>query len=426
MIILYNILISVLFILISPYIFLKLLIPETRSEWIERLGFWKYQPDSTPGKNIWIHCASVGETKLAGLLIQKLNASYSGKLKFFLSVITPAGKKFASEQKLPVEKLFYLPFDLPFLIKKTVKSIKPDLLILVETELWPNLIHSCSKSAKLKILIVNSRISDKSINSYLLFKWFFKHVLNKVELFLVREHIDRKRLLSLGVPENKIHITGNMKYDLTGNTLFSAQEISKIKSELFLPPAVKLFTAGSIRAGEEKFVLSGYLKLKSIIPDLKLIFAPRHMNRINFIKDLLNTNRLKFACKSQLSEFSGDYDVCILDTFGELLKIYAISCVCFVGGTLIPVGGQNMLEPVMVNKLPLFGQYTGSFKEPAELLKSAGIGIEIKSIDELVEKSVYLITNPEFIKEKIPVCSKIIEQMKGATDRNISIITRYL
>lgn len=426
MYIIYNLLLTLVVIACLPYIGIKLLFSSRKKEWKQRLG----QVDIKPaGRYIWVHCASVGEVNLAEIFINKLKENFREN-RIILSVITPAGYKVASAKNLPVEQVFFLPVDLPFIAGKVTRKIKPEMLILVETELWPNLIKH-AKAVDARIALVNGRISNKSYGKYLFLRPFFKKALSLIDLFLAREEIDRTRIINLGAEAGRVFVTGNMKYDQVpdrGNTLYDESSLrEKTRSEFGFEPDDKIFTAGSVRENEEEPVISAFETARTVLSGenikLKLLIAPRHINRASVMEKILKEKNISYRKRTDTGTASSS-ECFILDTHGELGKAYSIADTVFVGGSLVDKGGQNIIEPALMSKLIMFGPHMENFSEPSRILKEAGCAIEVRDRDELSRNIVFYTKNERTAMEKGAVAKKAVISMRGVTDRNIGYLKK--
>ncbi|MFN3967084.1 MAG: 3-deoxy-D-manno-octulosonic acid transferase [Endomicrobiia bacterium] len=406
--IIYNLILIFLFFLFLPFFIIKRFFSSSliRKEWLQRFGcIESFQRNN---KFIWIHCSSVGELNLSREFIKKLKNSLSG-YKLVLSLMTPTGYSLAQRLNLPVEKIFYIPLDFWLFVRRALKRIYPEMLILVETEIWPNLI-SWAKRLGVKIVIVNGRISNKSFKFYKIFGFLFRNVFEKIDLFLMREKTDLERAIKLGASRDKVFYTGNMKFD------FVLQNSLPVvtKRDFGFSEKDKIFVAGSIREGEEDLIIEAYSELRKKFSELKLIIAPRHLNRVNVIKKLLENRNMS----------SEDYF--IIDTFGVLTNAYSIGDVIFVGGSLFPYGGQNIIEPASFGKPVVFGPYIENFREPAEILKKYGGGIQVRNVKELIERADAILSDCEFSKKLGQNARNAVLSMSGATDRNIEFLKTIL
>jgi len=422
MFLIYDILITGITLFFLPYILIKIIYKQNKEIWLERLGY--IDLPLTGNKYIWIHCASVGEINIVRIFISELVKLFP-EYKIVLSVITPTGKKVANESNLPVEKIFYFPFDISFIINRIVKRLDPVLLILVETELWPNLIRYTNKNYT-KIMVINGRISSKSYSKYKFFKFFIKKILKNIDLFLMREENDRTRIINLGAEKTKVFVTGNMKYDI----IKEIQELSITKSDFGFNPNDKIFVAGSIREGEEEKIVNAYEKARKELfgynLNLKMIIAPRHLNRTGIIEKLIQSKDIKYTLKTKLKSTNSNFDCIILDTYGELINAYSIADIIFVGGSLVRTGGQNIIEPAMLSKLVMFGPHMESFSEPANLLKATDSAVIVNSSDELSKNIVFYIKNEQLANMKGKKAKSVVMSMRGVTEKNMYHIKNLL
>lgn len=387
---------------------------EFKNRWLrEKFGFFKKSfPLSLKGNNkikIWIHAVSVGEVIAVSGLVKRLAENN----EIILSTITDTGQKVALHKfkNYPV-KVIYLPFDTPCAIRRALKFFKPSLLILTETELWPNLIFLSSK--KIPIALVNGRLSEKSFRGYRKLKFFMKPLLNKIKIMCVQEDIYRERFVRLGMEEKKIRITGNMKFDI------DLREIP-FSWESQIPKPVIL--AGSTHEPEEAIILNAFLNLGI---DATLIIAPRHPERFSeveaFIKSKISeSNRdIHFSKLSMLSSnINIDSKICIIlvDQMGILGSIYKVCDLAIIGGSFIPHGGQNPLEPAYWKKPIICGPHMHNFPFIEEFIKEKACimvtpqGL-LTSLKELLE-------NPEVMLSIGQKAFKIFSKKSGATKKTL-------
>jgi 3-deoxy-D-manno-octulosonic-acid transferase len=336
-----------------------------------------------------------------------------------MSTITATGADIA--RKLPrIMGVIYLPIDISFIIRRILRIIKPQMLIIAETELWPNLLLEAKKMG-IKIVIVNGRISEKSIHRYCRFKSLFKEPLDKINVFCMQTEMDAKRINSLGIPWNKIKVTGSAKFDLHA-VIPHPKVIKQFRQSLNLIDVKDIIVAGSIREKEEEIVISAYQYVLSHMPNTTLIIVPRHLRRIEYIKNILRKKKISYSLRTKTPQ----PPVIILDTIGELILAYAISTIAIVGGTFTPVGGHNILEPAALGKLVLFGPYISNYQEPAKLLIACGGGIQVYSSNELAEKIISLLENPVDITKKGMSAKELVEANQGASIKNANIIKELL
>ncbi|MDD4909772.1 MAG: 3-deoxy-D-manno-octulosonic acid transferase [Candidatus Omnitrophica bacterium] len=382
----------------------------------QRMGFLRLK--QAPGAGlIWLHAVSVGEVMAIKAFVRDTGREFS-RNKIVISTVTTTGNKLAVKLFGNNAQIFYLPFDLSFIIKRVIRRIKPCLFIAVETELWPNLL-SYLKQSGVPTAIVNGRISDRSFKGYYRMKFLFKPILNKVSLFCVRSDQDARRLVQLGVDDKKVKITGNMKFDL---------EISAHSLDIGLKSDEKLFVCGSTHPREEEILLGVYRQARRQFPDLRLLVAPRHIERCGEIEglarkmgfDALRISRIKAGCPA------GRNCVFLLDIIGELPSLYNMADVVFIGGSLIEHGGHNIIEPAFFGKPIVFGRHMSNFRDIAEMFLKDEAAIQVK--DEAgLGNALKDILGREDVRQKLGNNARsVVEKNRGAVARTIEEIGRIL
>ena len=325
---------------------------------------------------IWLHCSSVGEINLSDALIKKLLAEREEDI--LISIFTDTGyetaqNKYSKEERI---KIIYFPLDCKNEIRKILKRIDLKLLILIETEIWPNLI-SCAKK-KGKVILVNGRISDKSFGRYMKLKRILKNVLGKIDHFYMQTPLDEERIETIGADSEKVSVAGNLKFDIELQN-YSEEEKNELK-EIIKADGRKIFVAGSTRTGEDEVILDAFGHLK----DYMLILVPRHLDRIEKIEDLLIKRKIKFSKYSDCLEGKSEKsEVIIVDKMGVLRKFYSVCDTAFVGGTLVNIGGHSLLEPLFYRKTPIFGKYLQNVKDIADEILKRGIGLKVDSSEDI-------------------------------------------
>ena len=325
---------------------------------------------------IWLHCSSVGEINLSDALIKKLLAEREEDI--LISIFTDTGyetaqNKYSKEERI---KIIYFPLDCKNEIRKILKRIDLKLLILIETEIWPNLI-SCAKK-KGKVILVNGRISDKSFGRYMKLKRILKNVLGKIDHFYMQTPLDEERIETIGADSEKVSVAGNLKFDIELQN-YSEEEKNELK-EIIKADGRKIFVAGSTRTGEDEVILDAFGHLK----DYMLILVPRHLDRIEKIEDFLIKRKIKFSKYSDCLEGKSEKsEVIIVDRMGVLRKFYSVCDTAFVGGTLVNIGGHSLLEPLFYRKTPIFGKYLQNVKDIADEILKRGIGFKVDSSEDI-------------------------------------------
>lgn len=381
--------------------------------------------DALQGKKVfWIHAVSVGEVISSGLLVQLLKERYPDAALVF-STVTPTGQAAARRRLKGIDCFIYFPFDLIWVTRSVVRKISPSLFIFLETEIWPNCLLALSEN-KTPSLLINGRISERGYRRYRWVRFFLAEVLQEVSLFLMQTERDAAKMIDLGAPPERVERTGNMKYDqaASGGTLSVGRDLP---SELRLAKGERVMIAGSTHEGEEEAVLEAYSILLSALPSLVLIIAPRHLERLAGIEPLLSEKGFSTVRKGKLSvpaqRESGS--IILIDTLGDLDRLYSLADFIFVGGSLAPVGGHNVLEAAACRKPVFFGPHMGNFQEVADQLKGSGGGIEVGSGKELGEKMTWLAQHPEEYRKKGESAYLVVSNNRGAVKRNLERIAQW-
>ncbi|MEK9628104.1 MAG: 3-deoxy-D-manno-octulosonic acid transferase [Nitrospinota bacterium] len=411
---LYYILLVILMLVASPYLLLRSLVSSSfRKEIQDRLNSANTLPNLND--SLWIHACSVGEVRLAKTLIHFLQEKGETR-PIVLSTFTSSGHAIALEENLP--HVFKLPIDFPLWVNPVFDKINPSQLILIEAELWPCLIRQCVKR-KIPVLQVNGRITERSFNRYKKIKNFFLWMTEGVTEFSVRTQLDADYLFKLGVPEEKITITGNIKFDVlpTG--------IDVLDSAVFDPSSF-LIVFGSTRPGDEGPIMEAYLKLKKDFPNLICVIAPRHMQRCQEVEDLIrefNTDYTLFSKMEERDWVNHPGSLILLDKMGVLNSFYANAKIAYVGGGFNPrFGGQNILEPAAFDVPVIFGKHMNNFEEEAKLLIDSGGGIQLQKEEDLYPTLKHLLLNSEDRQKAGRAAAETVRNHRGAVLRTLKII----
>ncbi|WP_447968244.1 3-deoxy-D-manno-octulosonic acid transferase [Nitrospira sp. M1] len=379
----YNVLLLIAF----PFIVLGLLVkPRCRRGLLQRLGRVPDNLKHLPVPVIWIHAVSLGEVTAVVPFVKALHEQ-SPNCSLVISTVTETGREVVERQLRGIAQHCYCPVDFPWAVRAYIRALQPVAFLLVETELWPNLLRSMAQQ-QIPTILVNGRLSSNSYQRYQRIQGFMRHVLSSMTLCLMQSERDAQRMINLGANPDTVLNSGNMKFDSIDTQPEHYPE-SVSRSILGLAPHEKLFVAGSTHPEEEDQLLRCYKRLCDTVPSLVLLMAPRHIERSQQVED--NIIRHGFLCfrKSRLQNHHGQNDalktprVILLDTRGELASIYALGWIAFVGGTLTPIGGHNLLEPARHGIPVFFGPHTDHCVEVARILQEAGGGIEVQDEDEL-------------------------------------------
>ncbi len=370
--------------------------------------------------NIWIHALSVGEVISALPLIESLKQNYPGKDIVF-TVTTSRGMSIALvELESKVRALITMPVDFWWCVRRIVHYIKPSVFVLVETDVWPGLIDYLSKRG-VKSVLVNGRVSPRTFKSYRRFSFFARKMFEPFDSCLMQSDLDRERLLSVGIDPNKVRTVGNIKYDRDWVPM--GQEERRNWSDLLgLQQEDLIWVAGSTHRGEENILMGVFGRLRSLFPTLRLIIAPRRIERSGEILRLGQNMGLRVVLKTENLKDNETYHVYILNTLGELDRIYGMAQVSFVGGSLVPIGGHNVLEPASFGCPVLFGPHTFNFVLMSESLAEAGGGLRVQDGEELYEALRVLLEDAELRSKMGGLAKKFVEKNRGALKRVVSHI----
>lgn len=391
-----------------PLVFVYIFNSKKR-EFLKRRFFQDFSFLKNEKEYIWIHCSSVGEVNLSDSLIKKILEKKSENI--LLSVFTDTGfetaeKKYSANERI---KIVYFPLDDYFLIKTILKNIRLKTLIVIETEIWPNLINLCSKVGK--VILANGRISDKSFKRDKKIGFILKSLLGeKIDFFCVQTEIDKERFIELGAKKDRVEVTGNLKFDIELEN-FSEESKENLKNQIYYN-GKKIFVCGSTRTGEDEILIDSFKKLKNYL----LVLVPRHLDRIPKLEELIKSQGLTYKKYSELEE--GDYQVLIVDKMGVLRKFYSIADVTFVGGTLVNIGGHSLLEPLFYRKTPIFGKYLQNVKDISKEVLKREIGYLAENSEEIYENILKIEKNDldskkieDFFRENQNVAEKILEKI---------------
>jgi 3-deoxy-D-manno-octulosonic-acid transferase len=313
---------------------------------------------------IWVHAVSVGEVMAATRLIRELNERLPGSL-VAVSTTTETGQRLAKE-RLPDSPVFYLPLDLKSPVRRYLRVLRPQMLVLMESELWPRLIAECAKDGT-QVVVVNARISDRSFPRYMRLRRLWRPFLEMISLFLAQSAETADRLIKIGAPETRVRVTGNLKYDVQTRT--DNEMTRRIASML---SGTRLVVAGSTLANEEETLLAAWPAIRQAVPDAALLIAPRHTDRFDEVFQLIRKDGSPFVRCSELMQSAEPIvggTILFLDTIGDLASVYALASVAFVGGSLVPRGGHNPLEPAQFSVPVVMGPSFENFREIVETMQ---------------------------------------------------------
>lgn len=374
---------------------------------------------------IWIQAVSVGEVALCRSLIPALKEKFPDR-DIVISTITKAGNDLAKRIFVRDAIVIYFPLDFRFIVRKTINIVKPALYIMIETEIWPNLLRELS-AAGVPAALINGRISDRSIGKYRIVKPFLKKILGYINIFCMQDKIDAERILELGAPAEKIKITGNMKFDISMPT--DIKNTDAIRSSIGLKAGEDLLVAGSTHEGEEEILLEVFSRISPDFPKLRLLIAPRHINRSAEIEKLIKSKGfecIKFSSLNAVRPTPDAQQIILLDTIGHLNEMYSISTIVFIGGSLVKYGGHNPIEPAYFGKAILFGPHMFNFKYIMGVFLKNEAAIQVPDKEGL-EKECRRVLKDAGARDALGKNAKnAIAGNGGASDRNILEITGIL
>lgn len=420
--ILYNFLLLISIILFLPFIWKEIRPDKEFPECLkERLAIHnrKKVEQLQAQNNIWIHTSSIGEFMSITPLIQRLKNE--GKNNIVVTFATKTGRRVA-EKKLPCLKYLFFPFDVYPVMKNTIKNIRPSVIVIVETELWPNLIYIAHRT-HIPVVLINGRISNSSYQKYKKCRFFTKKILPLFSAITMRSEEDAEKLICLGADRNNIKIVGSMKFDLAyemGGKIYP----ERVRETLGIEEEKRIVIFGSLYPAEEEPIIDIAEKLLNKFPDIVVVIVPRYLDKTN-VYNVLEKKGLDYIRRSQMPS-SKKCSVIVVDTYGELNNFYAISEFAFVGGSLHRWGGQNPIEPLAFKKPVLYGQYHWHFEEEWKRIKEGGGGIEVSDYNELYNECVQLLKNPDKCKRIGEKGYQILLENKGATEKNLKLLLKIL
>ncbi|MBX5481813.1 MAG: 3-deoxy-D-manno-octulosonic acid transferase [Myxococcaceae bacterium] len=395
---------------------------KTRNGFAERFGF--YRPGVLPrgdGPTIWLHGASAGDLLSLSPMFALLRARFPG-CRIIVSTITNTGYLMGSERlRQLIDAVIYAPWDLPGATRRAVRAIQPDLLVLEYTEIWPNLIAAARKAGA-RVVLTNGRFSPAHLGRYRTLFSLIGNPLRQVDLLLMREDDEAERALGLGAPLERVWVTGNTKFDALAVPTQAAED-DELREGLGLRRGERVLIAGSTHEGEEEKVLEVYRRLLVDHPDLRLVIAPRYIDRAPRVVALAQAAGLTVGLRSQGNPGRGQ--VAVLDTIGELARAYRLATVVFVGGSFTTRGGQNILEPAAQGRPVLFGPHMENFHDSVQVLVGRG-GIQVHDPDQLYRILHELLSRPETIASLGELARQAVLQVSGASARNVEQMARLL
>jgi 3-deoxy-D-manno-octulosonic-acid transferase len=444
----YSFLMGAAALLLTPYWLIKgLRQGKYLSNLGERLGLSTGSLDKTlAGRSgaIWIHAVSVGELLSSIALAKRLKDAHPGR-PLIVSTTTITGQSLARERMQFADAVFYFPLDWKFCVRRVLRAVRPSLVVVLETEIWPNFLREARRQ-NIPVLFVSGRISDRSFARYqryfstigFFLRPFLRSALGNATTFLMQSEKDAERIRSLGAPAERVSVSGNLKYDLE---LPASTPLSNwLETEARRQNRSPIVVAGSVVATEEPLALIAFGVVQGEHPNALLVLAPRKPERFEAAAEFIHESRRKFIRRSQLGlagptqaspasangSIPGDVTVILLDSIGELASLYRLADGAFVGGSLVPSGGHNILEPAAFGKIPVFGPSMENFGEIAARFVSADAAIQVESPEDAGVAWIELLRNPERRQKMGENARRLVDNSRGATDRVMAEMSKLL
>lgn len=413
--------------LLPPFWIYTRLSGRYRNGFRERLGFVPRTLTQrlSGSARIWVHAVSLGEVKIAASLVEALKKIIPD-CSVIISTTTEHGRDLAIETFGEDTSVVYAPIDFIGSVRKALSRVRPNVLVFLETEIWPAWISEARRMG-IKTALINGRISVRSISGYLKLRPFFRRVLKNVDAFSMILEEDADRIRSMGADSHKIEINGNAKYDMLASLADPDMGI-EMRRILNLDASHTVFVAGSTRSGEEAMVLDAYEKIVKAFPDTILVIAPRHIDRTPVIGSMIEKRGFRYQLRSEL-DIPGTRrtePVVIMNTFGELFKLYSVGTIIFCGASLVPLGGQNPLEAAVWGKPVFYGPSMEDFLDAKSLLEEVEAGVTVSGPEMLAEKAIWFLSHPDTLKTHGARAREAVIRNQNAAERHANVIARLL
>lgn len=419
---------TLLLYLVTPLVFLKLLwrsrrAPAYRRRWGERLGFVAPLPRDKPV--IWVHAVSVGETIASAPLVKALIQAYPNH-RCLVTTMTPTGSQQVRAIHGETVVHVYAPYDLPCVLQRFFKRAQPALAIIVETELWPNTLAGCYRR-NIPVVVANARLSERSANGYRRLGGLTRTLMGRLSVVACQNNEDGQRFIALGLPADRLVVTGSVKFDITLSQKLRDQA-RQIRQQWVqsLGQGTRVLLAASTHEGEEPMVLQAFASLRVDYPDLLLVLVPRHPERVEAVQRLACQKGLAVARHSQGTRLLPGTAVVLVDTMGELLKLYGSADMAFVGGSLVARGGHNVLEPAAWGLPVLSGPHVFNFKAICQSLEEAGGLVRVDNSEQLAAGVRRLLDDPQALAQAGQHSRSFIARNRGAQERLLAVIARVI
>lgn len=419
----YNLIIILLYpLLFTGLVFVSFKSHKFKGTMKERFGWYSCHGEEP---SIWVHAVSVGEAVGAIPLVRMLLERESGR-RIVVTTATKGGREVLQKELGDSVTVAYSPLDFPWVVSRAVKKFNPRVLLLMETEIWPNLISACSKRGA-PVLLLNGRVSDRSAAASGFVLGVYRFALPVFSALGMQTASDADRIKKLGAPADRIHVLGNIKFD----GMPGAEENEKISAlkNIIGSADELLFVAGSTHPGEEEMMLETFHSLRKDFSTIRMIIAPRHIERSQQVLELLFRNHdysLSVALRTSLEHSSVPKpDIIVWDTIGELRTLYSMASACFVGGSLIERGGHNILEPAACGKAPFYGPHMANFRASVDILESGGGGVQVANATELTEALKNYLNDDQKMKKLDGAALEAVRKNSGASERAYALFKKF-
>ena len=416
---------SAIFYFLLPFIVLRLLFrgmaaPNYRKRWLQRFGF--FRPSESSNNTIWLHAVSVGETLAAVPLVKALQIKYPDH-RLLITCMTPTGSERITAAFGDSVDHCYAPYDMPDAVARFLKRLQPKMLIIMETELWPNTIAACHKR-QIPVILANARLSEKSARGYARVSGLSRPMFSQLTAVAAQHGDDGARFTALGLPESNLHISGNIKFDLDLNAQLR-QSAETLRQQWSGASQRSILLAASTHRGEDEIILQAFSLVKQSVDNALLVLVPRHPERFNLVADLCLDAGYSLARRSSKDSVE-PVDILLGDTMGELMTFFGACDIAFVGGSLVANGGHNMIEPAAWGKPTLSGLSVFNFAEVSRLLAEAGGLTLVEDADGLADTVIGLLENPDQAQQMGQQAQSVAEANRGALDKLLRVIDNSL
>ena len=448
----YSVLIVVFFLVVSPYLLYQAI--RYRKYIVnlpQRMGYLPVSFNLDGDKSIWIHAVSVGEVLTVRALLPQLRERYP-RLRLFVSTTTMAGQQVAKGNLPLADEVFYFPFDLGFIVNRTLRLVRPRLFVMMETEIWPNLLRACHRDG-VRTALVNGRISTRSYPRYRFARFFFRRVLADVDRFCMQSEESARRIIEMGAARERVVVTGSLKFDSldfpaatdagSRGSLAPSSSPSigpspsvhdvhqrgrtRVLRYFRISPSRPVIIAASTLKGEEEHLLEAFQRIRATMTNALLIIAPRKPERFGDVERLVRRAGWNVARRTELRvDAEPRNDVVILDTIGELAQVFHVGTVVFVGGSLVDAGGHNILEPAVFGKPIVFGPHMDNFAEIARTFLDNGAAVEVRSGRELESTLLELLGDPVRRASLGAAARALVEANRGARAKSLAVLADLL